>query len=270
MTQALARVEQQSDPAVIEQALMGNLDGLDSSQRAQFIVNVCNSLGLNPMTQPFEYIRLNGKLRLYAKKDCTDQLRKLNKISIQIAARENVGDVYVVTARATDATGRADESVGAVPIGNAKGDNLANALMKAETKAKRRVTLSICGLGFLDESELETVKDKEPADPPANGNGKKVGHSATIASLGKRQPPPVEPRASKAQVDELKALLTIVPQEDSIIAGWLKKANAAELQDLSASQISKCIDWVKAKGNIQDAEFVATVSEYIAPPDDPT
>jgi hypothetical protein len=30
--------------------------------------------------------------------------------------------------------------------------------MKAETKAKRRVTLSICGLGMLDESELETVR----------------------------------------------------------------------------------------------------------------
>ena len=36
---------------------------------------------------------------------------------------------------------------------------LANAIMKAETKAKRRVTLSICGLGMLDETELETIKD---------------------------------------------------------------------------------------------------------------
>ena len=29
--------------------------------------------------------------------------------------------------------------------------------MKAETKAKRRVTLSICGLGMLDETEVETI-----------------------------------------------------------------------------------------------------------------
>jgi len=29
--------------------------------------------------------------------------------------------------------------------------------MKCETKAKRRATLSICGLGMLDESELETI-----------------------------------------------------------------------------------------------------------------
>ena len=29
--------------------------------------------------------------------------------------------------------------------------------MKAETKAKRRVTLSLCGLGILDETEIDTV-----------------------------------------------------------------------------------------------------------------
>ncbi|EOV0478051.1 hypothetical protein ACOIM4_001927, partial [Campylobacter coli] len=44
---------------------------------------------------------------------------------------------------------------GALNIKNLGGDNLANAIMKAITKAKRRVTLSICGLGMLDESELD-------------------------------------------------------------------------------------------------------------------
>jgi len=34
--------------------------------------------------------------------------------------------------------------------------------MKAETKAKRRVTLSICGLGMLDETEVER---DEPVSP---------------------------------------------------------------------------------------------------------
>jgi hypothetical protein len=38
-------------------------------------------------------------------------------------------------------------------------EELANAFMKAETKAKRRVTLSICGLGFLDESEIESIAE---------------------------------------------------------------------------------------------------------------
>src|SRR6516162_3098534 len=54
--------------------------------------------------------------------------------------------------------GRIDTSIGAVSIGGLKGDNKCNALMKAETKAKRRLTLSICGLGMLDETEIETVR----------------------------------------------------------------------------------------------------------------
>lgn len=51
-------------------------------------------------------------------------------------------------------------TTGAVAIASLKGDGLANALMKAETKAKRRLTLSMCGLGMLDETELETIPSK--------------------------------------------------------------------------------------------------------------
>jgi len=57
------------------------------------------------------------------------------------------------------------EATGAVDIKGLTGKNLANAFMKAETKAKRRVTLSICGLGFLDESEVE---DMVPTNNAAN------------------------------------------------------------------------------------------------------
>src|SRR4029453_883226 len=138
-------------PEAIEQAVMaGDLADLTSEQRAEYYTAVCRSLGLNPLTKPFEFLTLNGKLRLYALRDCTDQLRRLHGISISIANREPRGDLYVDTARAKDRPGREDESTGAVPLGNLKGDALANALMKAETKAKRRVTLSIAGLGWLD------------------------------------------------------------------------------------------------------------------------
>ncbi|MGE5594790.1 MAG: hypothetical protein ACM3S1_01995 [Hyphomicrobiales bacterium] len=55
--------------------------------------------------------------------------------------------------------GRTDESVGAVSVKGLQGENLANALMKAETKATRRVTLSVAGLGWLDETEVASVQD---------------------------------------------------------------------------------------------------------------
>ena len=135
----------------------GDLAKLTPAQRNGYYQAVCKSLGLNPLTRPFEYIVLNGKLTLYARRDATDQLRARHNVSIDIVSRERLDDVYVVMARATTEDGRSDESIGAVAVGGLKGDALANALMKAETKAKRRATLSLVGLGWLDETEVETV-----------------------------------------------------------------------------------------------------------------
>ena len=51
--------------------------------------------------------------------------------------------------------------------------------MKAETKSKRRVTLRLCGLGMLDESEVETIPNAQrvpvalPA-PATNGHADPV------------------------------------------------------------------------------------------------
>jgi hypothetical protein len=153
-------------PGTIEAAVMvGDLSDLTTEQRSTYYQQVCESLGLNPLTKPFEYLTLNGKLRLYALRDCTDQLRRIHGISIYIANRERMGDIYIITARAKDRTGREDESTGAVALGNLKGDALANALMKCETKAKRRVTLSIAGLGWLDETELATIPGVQTTAP---------------------------------------------------------------------------------------------------------
>lgn len=146
------------DAKLIENVLIGNdLSKLSAEQRVSYYNRVCESLGLNPLTQPFAYITLNGKLRLYALKDATEQLRKIHGVSITEVTSQRIEDVFVVTAKAQDRTGRTDAATGAVAIGNLKGEALANALMKSETKAKRRATLSICGLGMLDETEAESL-----------------------------------------------------------------------------------------------------------------
>ena len=156
MTQSLARSKPQG--LTIEQALVtGDLSGLTPEQRVNYYLQVCDSLGLNKFTRPFDYIVLNGKLQLYTKKDATDQLRKLHKVSILTLERQQLGELLVVTATASAADGRTDSAIGAVPTQGLKGEALANALMKAETKAKRRVTLSLCGLGMTDESEVESI-----------------------------------------------------------------------------------------------------------------
>ncbi len=144
--------------ALIEQVVIqGDLAKLSSQQRVTYYREVCESVGLNPLTKPFQYITLNGRLVLYATKDCTDQLRKRDGIAVVIQSTERVDDLYVVRARASTPDGRSDEEVGAVSVAGLRGEALANAMMKATTKAKRRVTLSICGLGMTDETETETI-----------------------------------------------------------------------------------------------------------------
>jgi hypothetical protein len=164
MTEALATRPVGMD---IEKVLIGgDLAQLNPDQRLNYYNTLCNSLGLNPLTQPFQYIVLNNKLQLYAKKDCTEQLRKIHGVSITKVDPKQIGDLIVVVAEACDASGRVDSSTGAVAIGNAKGEDLANKMMKAETKAKRRVTLSLCGLGMLDETEVQTLKGQGVASEP--------------------------------------------------------------------------------------------------------
>lgn len=143
--------------SIIESVVVtGDLSRLNPEQRVIYYRQVCQSLGLNPLTRPFDYITLNGKLTLYARKDAADQLRKIHSVSIGKPDIQFQDNLIIVTVEGEDKTGRRDAEVGVVNKGDMRGD-VANAIMKAVTKAKRRLTLSLCGLGMLDETEVETI-----------------------------------------------------------------------------------------------------------------
>lgn len=199
----------QISPQVMESVLLeGDLSRLQPADRVSYYRSVCESVGLNPLTRPLEYLKLNGKLTLYAKRDCTDQLRAIHAVSVTIPSREIAEGCYVVTARASMPSGRQDESIGAVPIDGLKGEARSNALMKAETKAKRRVTLAICGLSYLDESELESVKgavrmavsDQGEIAGPMPGS---IEAAQEVARRKIEQMTPREPQPAAAIIDEL-------------------------------------------------------------------
>lgn len=153
-------IEQADQSQVLERVIIsGDLSVLTPKERVNYYNEVCRSMGLNPFTKPLDYLRLNGKLTLYATKNATDQLRRLHGISVTQLEHADVQGVHVVTAYGKDKEGRIDSAQGAVYTKNLQGDELANGLMKAETKAKRRLTLSMCGLGFLDTSEVDSVAD---------------------------------------------------------------------------------------------------------------
>jgi len=159
----------QTQSNIIESVVIGgDLSRLTAEQRVSYYKAVCESLGLNPLTRPFDYITLNGKLTLYARKDAADQLRRLHGVSIDDVEITEVGDTYSVKVKGHDKTGRSDVEIGVVSKKDMQG-NSANVQMKAVTKAKRRLTLSLCGLGMLDETEIETIRDAQPVLVDDNG-----------------------------------------------------------------------------------------------------
>ena len=178
------------DDATLENVLIsGDLSKLTSPQRVQYYKTVCSSLGLNPFTKPFEYITLNGKLTLYARKDATDQLRSIQGVSIDDVDITETDTQFIVKVKGHNRDNRQDVEVGVVNKGDMNG-NLANAQMKAVTKGKRRLTLSLCGLGWLDETEVETIPTAKPvtvnvetgeivnAEPAPNGHKEPVKSAA--------------------------------------------------------------------------------------------
>jgi hypothetical protein len=126
-------------------------------------------------------------------------------VSITKVDPKQIGDLIVVVADAKDRDGRVDSSTGAVNAGGLKGENLANAMMKAETKAKRRVTLSICGLGMLDETEVQALKEQGVASEPSGNNWEAPQNPASAsATPAPAQPPAQRPAASPEPSQEQK------------------------------------------------------------------
>jgi len=198
----------------------GDLSVLSAPQRVEYYAKVCESLGLNPLTSPFAYLLLNGKLVLYAKRDATDQLREIRGISVYKLEKEQTADTYDVTAYGrVMSTNREDSSLGSVPITNLRGEALSNAKMKAETKAKRRLTLSLAGLGILDETEVASVAGAQPIivtdageiveEKPktlAEAVARAVAPSVTPEPPGKVPGPPAPPPAPEGDGGTVVAL----------------------------------------------------------------
>ena len=158
MTQKNQNQEQQVSIAN-QLILQGDLSKLSAGDKVRYYNGYCERMGLDPYTKPFDILRLNGKEVLYCTRSGTQQLNKLHKVSHLITSRDTNADagVYIVTSKASLPDGRCTESIGAVNIAGLKGEAYANAIMKAETKAKRRATLDLLGLGVIDESEAETI-----------------------------------------------------------------------------------------------------------------
>jgi hypothetical protein len=150
-------------------AATGDYSKLDDAQRGDVIRALCSALRLNPFAKPFEFIRLNGKLVLYATRGATDQLAAVHRLNRRIVRGPEIVDLLgkktvLAVCEATLPNGRVEQSTATCDVADACG--IHNVLMKTETKAKRRATLAILGLAVLDESEVVSVENVEPRRPP--------------------------------------------------------------------------------------------------------
>ena len=144
------------DAGLIEKALtVGDVAKMDSPTRVQFYRALCASTGLNVLSRPFILLKTqSGELHWYCTVAACEQLRRLHRVSTKILSREFLdAELYAVMVEVSTPDGRREEAQAVVAMGSLKGVERANALMRCESKAKRRATLAICGLGLAMADE---------------------------------------------------------------------------------------------------------------------
>jgi hypothetical protein len=183
-----------SPDVVASLVLNGDLANLTPAQKVNYYNALCERVGLDPATQPFKLLRLKGKEVMHADKGATQQLSLQYKISHDVVAKEKDEDIYTVTIKASMPDGRFTVEEGSVAVGGLKGEDLANARMKAMTKAKRRAVLALLGLGMMDESEIEGLKDAVTVPLPASIAPTSAVKVEVVKEEPKQEPTKMDPK----------------------------------------------------------------------------
>src|SRR5690606_16521750 len=102
MSNQMTTKQSNSIDKIEELLITGNLAQFTNKERVDYVNRICENMGLDPLTRPFEFLTFQGKMVLYAKKDCTDQLRKIHSVSIKITDKSIVDGILFVTVEATD------------------------------------------------------------------------------------------------------------------------------------------------------------------------
>lgn len=142
----------------MEKALAtSDVSHLSAATRVHYLLALCQKLGISPLTKPFILLKNPaGEMNWYPTVGCAEQLRALHRVSIRVVSRERMGEeLYCITVAASLPDGRTEESTGVVPVAGLSGKALGDALMRCESKAKRRVTFALVGLGMAPPDEPE-------------------------------------------------------------------------------------------------------------------
>jgi len=136
----------------------GDVGQFTPKQRVGYYLWLCQKLSIDSTSRPFDWLTLDGRLVFYPNRTCAEQLRRRHQISIEMVRKEVVGDLFCVEVKGWRPNGQVDFASKYVPLKDGRGNRLsgqqyANALMKAESGAKRRLTFSMVGLAAMPDTE---------------------------------------------------------------------------------------------------------------------
>ncbi len=136
-----------------------DLEKLTEEQRQEYYLEACKHFGVPPElgVLRFQYMDAGeGKanLVLYALKGASDIIRANKGIDTLSLTDKIVNGSIMFHCTGRDKTGRSEMAVGVMYIEGLRGSALDKAIMTAQTRATRRMTMQFAGGGLLDESEL--------------------------------------------------------------------------------------------------------------------
>lgn len=149
----------------------GDLSRMTKQVKDQFITSLSGKIGIPPYPPPFMFaVDKRGKETLVPTKHLAQALRDKCGISTEITYQgpllmgngEVDNTIYVVKVKGTLPNGRSAEDMGtgAFVGDSAVGRGKADEILKTVTKANNRVTYNLLGLGLLDETEVDSMRDR--------------------------------------------------------------------------------------------------------------
>ncbi len=239
---------------------MYDLESLTEPQRTEYLKAVClhmgvpDNLGLVSLTQ-LDDGEGPSRLVAYVKRGATEIVRDRLQINVTNLTHQMVGGSIVFTATATSHAGHQEISTGSKYIDGLTGAPLDDAIMTAQTRALRRVTLQFIGAGVLDESEI---------------NQRKTVHISVYAT-GVPLPPTVQPfvAPNDAPGKDITPKEIAVEMERQDLRVEAKDATDSKQIEFEAEQAKLRADFVAQMNKTSKAETridlipVAKVSEPI-------
>ena len=224
MSESIARYD--AEPAVVEQLIRGDVSSVPREALLRYVFTFCERVGISPLAVPFSLLKTQRGMQLVANRNFYDAVASKYSVS-----RECVGEgffegtkLYYTRYRATTPDGRVTEDMALVDTAGLNGNDLANAIMKAHTKGRNRVTRAHLGFPFPDETEAETVP------------GASVVSIEEMPNAGNGEPPAPEPEPPKANDQQIKRIHALAKK-----IGMDEKAYRAFLEQRFGVRSSKSL-----------------------------